>query len=201
MRGTAATPYTASATGATYPTNTLRSGPPATGGTDRYAPDSDRNAGASTAPSSGSTYTPAAPATRYGDRYSDAGATAAGTSRTAGGSAERYPTTGYADSAATAGRYNDTTPPGSNYTPAGSGYVPGSGYAPAGVAPYTSPAGKYAPTEGGHAAPTNTADDPPPYRPGSTSGAGDYVPMRSGSTSTAPGADPGVERASYSKGM
>jgi len=117
------------------------------------------------------------------DRYSAGGGQGAGATASSGyslssaaSSRPRYPAA--ADpNAAERGYY----PPASSYAPGETGYAPGdtgytpgnpgytsgdTGYTPPGVSPYRSPAGSYT-------LPAGNPDDPPPYRPGSTS---DCVP-------------------------
>lgn len=73
------------------------------------------------------------------------------------------------------------TPGGSGYTPGATGYTPGetdyspgaTDFTPPGVDRYQSPAGSYSSPAGSYTSPASTSDDPPPYRPGSTS---DYMP-------------------------
>jgi len=81
------------------------------------------------------------------------------------------------------------TPGDTGYTPGNPGYTPGDpGYTPPGVSPYRSPAGPYT-------LPAGNPDDPPPYRPGSTS---DYVPRTptAGLPASNPSAYPGGARSS-----
>ena len=95
------------------------------------------------------------------------------------------------------------------YSPAaGTGYTPGNnGYSPPNTTPYKSPASPYqSPANPAPAA--GDPNDPPPYRPGSTSTSGDYVPRKSipegtaaspASLSNSSDASSGVVPTSYSQ--
>jgi hypothetical protein len=118
------------------------------------------------------------------DRYSaggqGAGSTAGGgyALSSAGTSRPRYPAAADPNVTSPEGGYyppaSGYTPGETGYTPGDTGYIPGdtgyipgdTGYTPPGVSPYRPPASPYT-------LPASNPDDPPPYRPGSTS---DYVP-------------------------
>ena len=120
------------------------------------------------------------PHDRYPTVHSGAGSTTGGGyySPPAASQQPGVAATPTASSLEAAGRYNL---PASSYVPGASSYVPGNtGYTPPGVSPYQSPATS-------STLPASNPDDPPPYRPGSTT---DYVPLNPGAT--APSSTPGT---------